>query len=181
MPNGRNGGKRRSGRQKRNKHEKGGRTVKTAASALFAFMGSASSSGGLLVWRWASAPPRFGSGCFRIGQRKPIIRTHLLSEKGSDYMGLVPVAGLEPARYRYQWILSPSRLPIPSHRRIVQLLYTRLPEKASTFSEIAPAKPRRPPKASAKKRPGCAVPPLSKRTSKSYRPVYGPRPCQNCS
>ena len=94
---------------------------------------------------------------------------------------LVPVAGLEPARYRYQWILSPSRLPIPSHRRIVQLLYTRLPEKASTFSEIAPAKPRRPPKASAKKRPGCAVPPLSKRTSKSYRPVYGPRPCQNCS
>ncbi len=31
---------------------------------------------------------------------------------------LVPVAGLEPARYRYRWILSPLRLPIPSHRRI---------------------------------------------------------------
>ena len=29
---------------------------------------------------------------------------------------LVPVAGLEPARYRYRWILSPLRLPIPSHR-----------------------------------------------------------------
>ena len=29
---------------------------------------------------------------------------------------LVPVVGLEPTRYRYQRILSPSRLPIPSHR-----------------------------------------------------------------
>ena len=34
---------------------------------------------------------------------------------------LVPMAGVEPARYCYQRILSPSRLPIPSHRRI--LLY----------------------------------------------------------
>ena len=34
---------------------------------------------------------------------------------------LVPVAGVEPARYRYQRILSPSRLPIPSHRRICYL------------------------------------------------------------
>ena len=31
---------------------------------------------------------------------------------------MVPKAGLEPARYRYQWILSPPRLPIPSLRRI---------------------------------------------------------------
>ncbi len=31
---------------------------------------------------------------------------------------LVPMAGVEPARYRYQRILSPSRLPIPSHRQI---------------------------------------------------------------
>ena len=30
---------------------------------------------------------------------------------------LVPVAGLEPARCRHQRILSPSRLPIPSHRQ----------------------------------------------------------------
>ena len=29
---------------------------------------------------------------------------------------LVPKAGLEPARYRYRWILSPLRLPIPSLR-----------------------------------------------------------------
>ena len=29
---------------------------------------------------------------------------------------LVPEAGVEPARYRYHWILSPARLPIPSFR-----------------------------------------------------------------
>lgn len=69
-------------------NKKGGRTVETAAPALFAFMGTASSFGGLSALRWASAPPRFGNRCFRIGQRKPIIRTHLLSETGSDYIGL---------------------------------------------------------------------------------------------
>ena len=30
---------------------------------------------------------------------------------------MVPVAGVEPARYRYHRILSPARLPIPSHRQ----------------------------------------------------------------
>ena len=30
---------------------------------------------------------------------------------------LVPEAGLEPARYRYQRILSPPRLPIPTYRQ----------------------------------------------------------------
>ena len=30
---------------------------------------------------------------------------------------LVPAAGVEPARYCYQRILSPSRLPIPSRRQ----------------------------------------------------------------
>ncbi len=30
---------------------------------------------------------------------------------------MVPVAGLEPARCRHRWILSPLRLPIPSHRQ----------------------------------------------------------------
>ena len=42
----------------------------------------------LSVWRSASVPVRFGSGYSQIFQGKPIIRTHLLSEKGSDYMGL---------------------------------------------------------------------------------------------
>ncbi len=31
---------------------------------------------------------------------------------------MVPVVGLEPTRCRHQRILSPSRLPIPSHRRL---------------------------------------------------------------
>ena len=78
--------------------KKGGCTVSTAAPALFAFMESASSFGGLSVSRWACVPPRYGSGYAQTSQRKPIIRTHPLSEKGSDYMGLVPVVGLEPTR-----------------------------------------------------------------------------------
>ena len=32
---------------------------------------------------------------------------------------LVPLVGLEPTRYRYQRILSPSRLPIPSQRQVL--------------------------------------------------------------
>ena len=31
---------------------------------------------------------------------------------------LVPVTGLEPVRCRHRWILSPLRLPIPSHRQV---------------------------------------------------------------
>lgn len=88
MPNGRSRGRRRGRRPKRRSNEKGGRTVQTAAPALFAFMGSLSSSVGLSAWRWACAVPRCGSRCFRNGQRKAIIRTHRLSETGSDYIGL---------------------------------------------------------------------------------------------
>ena len=32
--------------------------------------------------------------------------------------GMVPVAGVEPAPCCQDWILSPARLPIPSHRQI---------------------------------------------------------------
>ena len=35
---------------------------------------------------------------------------------------LVPVAGLEPARHRWRWILSPLRLPIPSHRHFCVII-----------------------------------------------------------
>ena len=31
---------------------------------------------------------------------------------------MVPVTGVEPVRCRHHWILSPARLPIPSHRQI---------------------------------------------------------------
>ena len=112
MPNGRSRGRRRGRRPKRRSNEKGGRTVQTAAPALFAFMGSLSSSVGLSAWRWACAVPRCGSRCFRNGQRKAIIRTHRLSETGSDYIGLVRATGLEPARF-WQWNLNPPSLPIP--------------------------------------------------------------------
>ena len=45
-------------------------------------------------------------------------KTH---KKASDFSEAshVPVAGLEPARHRWRWILSPLRLPIPSHRRTI--------------------------------------------------------------
>lgn len=46
--------------------------------------------------------------------RKKRVRTRTASRLSL----MVPLAGLEPARYRYQWILSPPRLPIPSQRRI---------------------------------------------------------------
>ena len=38
-------------------------------------------------------------------------------------LDMVPVAGLEPARCRQQWILSPPRLPIPTHRRLCDECY----------------------------------------------------------
>ena len=70
-------------------------------------------------------PARFQSarrsGPFCIGKRGG----HQKRETGYACLPLlVPVVGLEPTRYRYQRILSPSRLPIPSHRRSVILYYT---------------------------------------------------------
>ena len=44
----------------------------------------------------------------------------------SGVLFLVPMAGVEPARYCYQRILSPSRLPIPSHRLIKMCRKTAL-------------------------------------------------------
>ena len=121
MPNGRSNGRRRGRRPKRKSDEKGGRTVQTAAPALFAFMGLLSSSVGLSVWRWASAVPRCGNRWFHSGQRKAIIRTHRLSETGSDYMGLVREAGVEPARPCEHWHLKPASLPIPPLAHLANL------------------------------------------------------------
>ncbi len=44
-------------------------------------------------------------------------RPRLKNDRGR-FKKMVPVAGLEPARCRQQWILSPPRLPIPTHRRV---------------------------------------------------------------
>ena len=131
MPNGRSRGRRRGRRPKRRSNEKGGRTVQTAAPALFAFMGSLSSSVGLSAWRWACAVPRCGSRCFRNGQRKAIIRTHRLSETGSDYIGLVRKMGLEPTRHRHTH-LKRACLPIPA-----------LPLVALTARDILAQTPRK--------------------------------------
>ena len=46
---------------------------------------------------------------------------------------MVPVVGVEPTRYRYHWILSPARLPIPSYRRATDILYHIPPEKSRAF------------------------------------------------
>ena len=35
---------------------------------------------------------------------------------------MVPVAGVEPARCRHRGILSPVRLPVPSHRRVQYII-----------------------------------------------------------
>ena len=59
-----------------------------------------------LAWRWVCASPRCGNTWLRNGQRKQIIRTHLLSETSSDYIGLVPVTGLEPVHPHGYGILS---------------------------------------------------------------------------
>ena len=34
-------------------------------------------------------------------------------------LAMVPVTGLEPVRCRQRWILSPLRLPIPTHRQVL--------------------------------------------------------------
>ncbi len=47
---------------------------------------------------------------------------------------MVPEAGVEPARYRYHWILSPARLPIPSFRRGVYCITRK--KKKQQFFEI---------------------------------------------
>ena len=47
-------------------------------------------------------------------------------------MVVVPVGGLEPPRHRWRRILNPLRLPIPSHRRMQDVLYT----KSNCFARV---------------------------------------------
>ena len=56
-------------------------------------------------------------------QYDPIPVTLTSKQKSSPkgcFFALVPEVGLEPTRYRYQRILSPSRLPIPSLRLTIK-------------------------------------------------------------
>ena len=106
----------------------------------------------------AGSPPRYPPYSPRPpSTREPAQRLRVESEeipiiaqfspKGGNgaVMGiseLVPVTGLEPVRCRQRWILSPLRLPIPSHRRMKQPYYTRtrpkLQEKSPGRGRVAP-------------------------------------------
>lgn len=81
--------------------------------AFFAFIWISSFSVALLAWRSVCASPRCGNRWFRNGQRKQIIRTHLLSEISSDYIGLVRMTGLEPVRHGHT-PLKRACLPVPA-------------------------------------------------------------------
>ena len=68
----------------------------------------------LSVWRSLSVPAHSESGYAQTAQRKLIIRTHLLSEKGSDYIALVRLTGVEPVRPSGHKHLKLASLPIPA-------------------------------------------------------------------
>ena len=58
---------------------------------------------------------------FRFKQKKTNISVSNLLLKLESIrvsINLVPMVGLEPTRYCYHWILSPTCLPIPPHRHI---------------------------------------------------------------
>ena len=96
LPNGRSSGRRKDRRTIQNKNAKRRAHRFNGAPALFSFMGSVSFSLGLSAWKSVLSSPHCGNGYLHIGQRKPIIRTHLQPETGSDYIGLVLQRGLEP-------------------------------------------------------------------------------------
>ena len=62
---------------------------------------------------------------WRVNERLTIV----LLGATLDEQSLVGVAGLEPARYLYQWILSPSRLPIPPHPQMRLHVYHSINNK----------------------------------------------------
>ena len=72
--------------------------------------------------RWQQTAPtesKEGVSHAVCSNRSPINQHQKTEGTPSGYpLFLVPVVGLEPTRCRHQRILSPSRLPIPSHRRI---------------------------------------------------------------
>ena len=81
------------------------------------------------------------TGVWTCGFDLPIdiskLKSRLRSEVG--VLLLVPMTGVEPVRYRYRRILSPVRLPIPSHRLfcwnngIKYIIYVRFSQYNFTF------------------------------------------------
>ncbi len=71
------------------------------------------------------------AGSLHVGSRPPHYQ-----QKRQDFVLpflLVPVVGLEPTRCRHQRILSPSRLPIPSHRRVNRDIIADTEEKCKDY------------------------------------------------
>ena len=66
--------------------------------------------------------------------RIPTIRKQRFQKES---LFLVPVAGLEPARCCHRWILSPLRLPIPTHRRVQLGIYSISAMLAGIFHKVA--------------------------------------------
>lgn len=173
MPNGRSSGRRRGRRPKRRSDEKGGRTVQTAAPALFAFRESVSSSVGLWAWRWACASLRCGSRWFRSGQRKAIIRTHHRLEIGSDYIGLVRAMGLEPTRPYGHKHLKLACLPIPARSQTEHLFIIAKRHRLSRGADEFPLSARAAP--FLRSRGSCRWPPPAPGAA-SAAPAHPPAP-----
>ena len=56
-----------------------------------------------------------------VGEKEKRLMPQMLRYQA--FQRMVPVTGLEPVRCRQRRILSPLRLPIPSHRQVQELLY----------------------------------------------------------
>ena len=58
--------------------------------------------------------------CSLLIRLRPLKRHRIKEDKKiSCLLLLVPLAGVEPARYHYHWILSPARLPISPQRHFI--------------------------------------------------------------
>ena len=63
------------------------------------------------------SPDGFSLASLRRSLRAPLpLIAHIKNRPSGSVFYMVPEVGLEPTRYRYQRILSPPRLPIPSFR-----------------------------------------------------------------
>ena len=87
--------------------------------------------------RWQQTAPtesKEGVSHAVCSNRSPINQHQKTEGTPSGYpLFLVPVVGLEPTRCRHQRILSPSRLPIPSHRRVNRDIIADTEEKCKDY------------------------------------------------
>ena len=91
---------------------------------------------GRLCWRSARRTSRLGPEArplkslhrsdFKTRLRVPLDNDINKKHPNGCLLFMVPEVGLEPTRYRYQRILSPSRLPIPSFRQIHETQFTTI-------------------------------------------------------